>query len=55
VLKGFSSTARLTPDPVDYLFFFPRALGPLCRLEPALRHVPFGAQYLVIGRRQESA
>jgi SAM-dependent methyltransferase len=36
----------------DYLFFFPRALGPLRGIEPALRRLPLGAQYLVVGRRR---
>jgi SAM-dependent methyltransferase len=34
-----------------YLFFFPRALAWLRILEPALRRVPFGAQYLVLARK----
>ena len=35
----------------DFLFFFPRSLGWLRRLEPRLRSVPLGAQYLVLGRK----
>jgi SAM-dependent methyltransferase len=35
----------------SYLFFFPRAMRGLRRLEPSLRRVPAGAQYLVVGRR----
>jgi SAM-dependent methyltransferase len=46
---GFETTAR-----PDYLFFFPSALGPLRRIEPALRRVPLGAQYLVVGRSRRS-
>jgi SAM-dependent methyltransferase len=46
---GFETKVR-----VDYLFFFPNALGPLRRVEPALRRVPLGAQYLVVGRRRLS-
>jgi len=37
--------------PPTYLFFFPHAMRQLRRLEPSLRHVPAGAQYLVVGRR----
>ena len=44
-----------TPGRVDYLFFFPKALGALRRAEPALRTVPFGAQYLVLGQRPHDA
>jgi len=42
--SGFATPAR-----VDYLFFFPRVLGSLRGIEPRLRRVPFGAQYLVTG------
>lgn len=35
----------------DFLFFFPRALGVLRRLEPALRGVPLGAQYMCLVRK----
>ncbi len=35
----------------DFLFFFPRALAVLRRLEPALRRVPFGAQYMCMARK----
>jgi trans-aconitate methyltransferase len=35
----------------SYLFFFPRALGRLRGMEPSLRRIPLGAQYLVVGRR----
>jgi SAM-dependent methyltransferase len=47
ITSGFATTTR-----VDYLFFFPRALGPLRNIEPGLRRVPLGAQYLVSGRRR---
>lgn len=39
----------------DYLFFFPRPLAPLRKLEPALRRVPLGAQYLVLARKPSAA
>jgi SAM-dependent methyltransferase len=35
----------------DFLFFFPRALAALRRLEPALRGVPLGAQYMCLARK----
>jgi hypothetical protein len=35
----------------DFLFFFPRALAVLRRLEPALRGVPLGAQYMCVARK----
>jgi SAM-dependent methyltransferase len=35
----------------DYIVFFPRWLRWLRPLEPSLRRVPFGAQYVVIGAR----
>lgn len=35
----------------DFLFFFPRALRWLRALEGKLASLPFGAQYLVLGRR----
>ena len=40
-----------TTTPPTYLFFFPHAAGKLRRVEPSLRRVPGGAQYLVLGRR----
>jgi hypothetical protein len=43
---GFSPAS-----PPTYLFFFPHAVRRLRRIEPSLRRVPAGAQYLVIGRR----
>jgi SAM-dependent methyltransferase len=36
---------------VDFLFFFPAFLRWLRPLEPYLRKVPFGAQYLVLARK----
>jgi hypothetical protein len=35
----------------DYLFFFPRFLAPLRRLEPHLAWLPLGGQYLILCRR----
>ncbi len=35
----------------DFLFFFPRALAALRLLEPALRGVPLGAQYMCLARK----
>jgi SAM-dependent methyltransferase len=34
-----------------FLFFFPRALSALRRVEPRLGRVPLGAQYMVLARR----
>lgn len=36
-----------------YLFFFPKALAWLRGLEPALRRVPLGAQYLVLAQKSK--
>jgi SAM-dependent methyltransferase len=36
----------------DFLFFFPRALRALRPVEPLLRRMPLGAQYLVLGRKR---
>lgn len=36
---------------VDYCFFFPRFARGLRRLEPALRFLPLGAQYLVLAKK----
>jgi SAM-dependent methyltransferase len=38
----------------DFLFFFPRPLSSLRRLEPALVRLPLGAQYLVLARKPRS-
>ena len=36
----------------DFLFFFPRWLGWLRRIEPRLTGLPLGAQYLVLTRKR---
>ncbi len=36
---------------LDFLFYFPRALAALRTMEPALRKLPFGAQYQVLCRK----
>ena len=46
---GFEPMGR-----VDYLFYMPSALRSLRRVEPAFRHIPLGAQYLVLGRKLRS-
>jgi hypothetical protein len=58
-LMGAASLRRLLrgagfviQPPVEYLFVFPRALRWLRPLEPPLRRMPLGAQYLVVGRRR---
>ncbi len=35
----------------DFLFYFPRALAALRIMEPVLRKLPLGAQYLVLCRK----
>jgi ubiquinone/menaquinone biosynthesis C-methylase UbiE len=41
----------LRPSSPHYYFFFPHALRALRRVDPWLRRVPVGAQYLMLGRR----
>jgi SAM-dependent methyltransferase len=41
-----------TPLSTDHAFFFPRMLAWLRRLEPSLARLPFGGQYLVLGRAE---
>jgi SAM-dependent methyltransferase len=41
-----------TPLSTDHAFFFPRLLGWLRGLEPALAPIPLGGQYLVLGRAE---
>lgn len=50
-LLRLAGTAGLEPVAVRYYFFFPRLLGFLRRLEPFLKRVPLGAQYLIRLRR----
>ena len=38
----------------DYVFFFPKLLGAFRGLEPSLCKVPFGGQYLALGRKGPS-
>jgi len=47
---GFSLPAR-----TEFLFVFPRWLRSLRRLEVPLRHLPLGAQYLVVGVKLEAS
>ncbi len=35
----------------DYLFYFPKVLSALRKVEPLLAKLPFGAQYLVLCRK----
>lgn len=42
--------AGFRAEPPRFYFFFPRALAALRPLERALRRVPIGAQYFVVGR-----
>jgi SAM-dependent methyltransferase len=43
--------AGFATSPPWFYFFFPAFLRMFRTLEPALRRVPFGAQYFVVGRR----
>jgi SAM-dependent methyltransferase len=43
--------AGFTVESLTYAFFLPRFLAFLAPLEPSLRRVPLGAQYLVLARR----
>ena len=45
------TSAGFTITAVHHRFFFPRILRALRPLEPGLRSVPFGGQYLVLARR----
>lgn len=45
---------RLVARP-QYLFFFPRALKSLRRLEPTLRRLPLGGQYLILAEVEDGA
>ena len=47
--------AGFQPLATDYLFFFPRFAAFLRPLEPALRWLPLGGQYLVLCRKPETA
>jgi SAM-dependent methyltransferase len=50
-LEVLELSAGLTPVAREYHFVFPRWLRTLDSLEPRLRDVPFGGQYLVAGLR----
>lgn len=43
--------AGFTPILTHYHFIFPRLLAPLRRLEPLLRRLPLGCQYLVLAQK----
>jgi SAM-dependent methyltransferase len=45
------AAASLRPLETNYLFYFPRVLRVLRPLEPALLHLPLGAQYAVLAAR----
>jgi SAM-dependent methyltransferase len=50
-LRGLHRGAGLTPIATEYHFVFPRLLKFARVLEPALRPIPAGGQYVVVGRR----
>jgi len=43
-------SAGFTTSPARFYFFFPSFIRALRALEPALRRIPLGAQYFVVGR-----
>ena len=49
--RGLAKRAGLKPMSTDFLFIFPRPLGFLRGLEPALRKLPLGAQYQVLSQK----
>ena len=49
--KKYLSGANLSVLRRDYVVFFPRMFSAFRRLEPALRWLPAGAQYAVIGEK----
>ena len=50
-LRRLLVDAGFRPFATRFLFYFPRALAPLRRLEPLLARVPLGAQYWVLAAR----
>ncbi|HLG98212.1 MAG TPA: class I SAM-dependent methyltransferase [Bryobacteraceae bacterium] len=49
--KGLLGRCGFTQcQPATFLFYFPRQLAPLRRLEPALARIPLGAQYYLLAR-----
>jgi SAM-dependent methyltransferase len=50
-LRRLVADAGFRPLSTRFLFYFPRALGALRRLEPLLARVPLGAQYWVLAAR----
>ncbi len=49
--QSLARRAGLEPRSTDFLFIFPRPLGFLRGLEPALRKLPLGAQYQVLAEK----
>lgn len=47
--------AGFEPLGVDYMFIFPKFLGALRAIEPALSKLPLGAQYQTLGRKPGGA
>jgi SAM-dependent methyltransferase len=52
--RGLVEEAGLGVVATEYCFFFPRALARLRGLEPSLRSVPLGGQYVVFARRPDN-
>lgn len=49
--RSLLTSAGFTVVRTDYLFYFPKMLSAFRPIEPWLRSVPFGAQYLVLCRK----
>lgn len=49
--RGLLKSAGFKIVRTDFLFFFPRPLAWLRRLEPALSQLPLGAQYMVLAQK----
>jgi SAM-dependent methyltransferase len=53
--RALLRSQRMEPAAQSYIVFFPWRLEALQRAERALRRVPFGAQYFVVGRVEGAA
>lgn len=52
-LKGYLLPAGLSFLRKDYIVFFPRPLAAFCKVEPYLRLLPLGAQYVIVAKKHE--
>lgn len=53
-MRSLHTAAGLTPVGTEYHFVFPRMLRAARALEGALRSLPLGGQYVVVGRRDRA-